>query len=203
MALIWVLGGTEMLFWNFDRDDLSPGWRWVEIIETWRDINVSHPSRSQLNSMQVSIYMSLTSIQVTSHLHAAPENCISCPSRSNLKPIQLSLRVSYFHSCPASPASMPPPPPPPPPTPQPPLHAPFHIHPCPKIIQFMLQPGHDVGISHPSISCLTSIQVKRIAPQLHPSSTATNPGLKMCVSTQSRPHRTAKTQYLHSISTQD
>ena len=84
-----------------------------------------------------------------------------------------------------------------------PLHAPFHIHPCPKILQFMLQPGHDVGISHPSISCLTSIQVKRIAPQLHPSSTATYPGLKMCVSTQSRPHRTAKTQYLHFISTQD
>ena len=154
-----------------------------------------HPGR---NSTQCrSRYMCLTSIQVTSHLHAAPENCISCPSRSNLKPIQVSLRVSYFHSCPASPASMPPPPPPPP------LHAPFHIHPCPKIIQFMLQPGHDVGISHPSISCLISIQVKRIAPQLHPSSIATNPGLKMCVSTQSRPHRTAKTQYLHSISTQD
>ena len=61
MALIWVLGGTEMLFWNFDRSDLSPGWRWVEIIETWHDINVSHPSRSQLISMQVSIY--------ASHLH--------------------------------------------------------------------------------------------------------------------------------------
>ena len=44
-------------------------------------------------------------------------------------------------------------------------------------------------LTHPSISCLTSIQVKRIAPQLHPSSTfIIYPGLKMCVSTQSRPH---------------
>ena len=152
-----------------------------------------HPGRN--SSECRSRYMRLTSIQVTSHLHAGPVNCISCPSRSNLKPIQVSLCVSYFHSCPASPASMPP-------TPAP-LHAPFHIHPCTKILQFMLQPGHDVGTSHPSISCLTSIQVKRIAPQLHPSSTATYPSLKICVSTQSRSHLTPKSQYLHSISTQD
>ena len=195
MALIWVLGGTEMLFWNFDRGDLSPGWRWVEIIETWCDINVSHPSRSQLNSMQVSIYVShlhpghislscgswklhLLSIQVQSETHPGIITCVLLPFMSCL---------TCIHA-----------------TPHPhPHRAPFHIHPCPKILQFMLQPGHDVGISHPSISCLTSIQVKRIAPQLHPSSTATYPGLKMCVSTQSRPHRTAKTQYLLSISTQD
>ena len=118
--------------------------------------------------------MRLTSIQVTSHLHAGPENCISCPSRSNLKPIQVSLCVSYFHSCPASPASLSP------------LHAPFHIHPCPKILQFMLQPGHDVGMSHPSISCLTSIHVARIVSHLHHSTISPYPGRRLCVSTQSR-----------------
>ena len=81
MALIWVLGRTEMQFWNFDRGDLSPGWRWVEIIETWRDINVSHPSRSQLISMQVSIYMRLTSIQVVLQLN--PESHIFVSSQSS------------------------------------------------------------------------------------------------------------------------
>ena len=148
MALIWVQGGTEMLFWNFDRSDLSPGWRWGEIIETWRDMNVSPPSRSRLTFMRVP--------KTASRVHPGP---IWNPSRYHYV---CHVCHRYFHSCPASPASMSPPPPPPPP----PLHAPFHIHPCPEILQFMLQPGHDVGISHPSISCLTCIQVKRIAPQL-------------------------------------
>ena len=111
--------------------------------------------------------MRLTSIQVTSHLHAGPENYISCPSRSNLKPIQVSLCVSYFHSCPASPASMSPHPPPP--TPTPPLHAPFHIHPCPQILQFMLQPNHlhPNHVSLASWSSLSLILVTIIASQLH------------------------------------
>ena len=108
MALIWVLGGTEMLFWNFDRRDLSPGWWWVEIIETWRNINVSHPSRSQLISMQVSIYAShlhpghvspscgsrklhLVSIQVQSETHPGIIMCVllpfmSCPTCVHVPP---------------------------------------------------------------------------------------------------------------------
>ena len=171
MALIWVLGGTEMLFWNFDRGDLSPGWRWVEIIETWLDINVSHLSRSRLTFMPV--------LKTASLVHPGP---IWNPSRYHYVCLTSIHDLPHLHPCPPS------------------MHRFTSIH-VPKF--FMLQPGHDVGISHPSISCLTSIQVKRIAPQLHSSSTTTYPGLKMCVSTQSRPHRTAKTQYLHSISTQD
>ena len=139
MALIWVLGGTEMLFWNFDRGDLSPGWRWVEIIETWRDINVSHPSRSQLNSMQVSIYVS--------HLypgHVSP----SCGSwKLHLLPIQVQSETHPgiitcvllpFHSClTCIHAPLPPPPPPPPP----------HTH------------THTCTVSHPSMSQNYSIHV--------------------------------------------
>ena len=64
-----------------------------------------HPGRNSPQSR--SRYLCLTSIQVKSHLHAGTENCISCPSRSNLKPIQVSLWVSHFHSGPASPAPSP------------------------------------------------------------------------------------------------
>ena len=296
---------------------MSSGWRWVEIIETWRDINVSHSSRSQLISIQVSIYAShlhpghvspscrsrklhlvsiqvqsethpgiITSIHVLPHLHPCPENLVPPPSMYHLTSIQVQ---KFFSSCHPYRGS-------------PPLHlnsmqvtiwfatpptsrpmcteAPrftCHLHPgraatqsriphfCLITIQFMsnpnagpgkcisvpsrshiswpstskhirltsiqvipyltfprllshpppctvshrsvspnssihvashFKPGHAVGIAHPSI------QVKRIAPQLHPSSTATYPGLKMCVSTQPRSHLTPKSQYLHSISTQ-
>ena len=187
MALIWVLGGTEMLFWNFDRGDLLPGWRCVEIIETWRDTNVSHPSRSQLISMQVSIYMRLTSIQVTSHLHAGPENCISCPSRSNLKPIQVSLCVSYFHSCLASPASM-----------SPPssmhrftsIHVPKLFNSCCNQVMMLASHIHPFYVSHPSRSrelLLSSIlvpplriQVSRCVSQPYPGPTPL-PRLNICI----------------------
>ena len=260
-------------------------------------------------------YLRLNPIQLTSHLYADPENCISYPSRSNLKPIQVPLCVSYFdsdlphlHPWPKNLVS-----PPsmccltsiqvqkfffhrhpyrvsrpfrshlnsmqgtvwfsPPPTSRPiPTHAPrftCHLHPdraatqsriphfCLISVQVMsnlnvgpgkcitapsrshisrpstsenvrltsiqvipcltfpwllshpkihvashLQTGQDVGISHPSISCLTSIQVKRFASQLHPSSTSTYPSFKMCVLTQSKSYLTPKSQYLHSISIQ-
>ena len=200
MALIWVLGGTEMLFWNFDRSDLLPGWWWVEIIETWRNINVSHPSRSQLISMQVSIYASHLH-PGHAHLHAGRENCISCPSRSNLKPIQVSLCVSYFHSCPASPASMSPPPPPPP------LHAPFHIHvpkffnSCCNQVMMLASHIHPFHVSHPSRSrelLLSSIlvpplhiQVSRCVSQPNPGPTAL-PRLNICIPS---PPRTRLTQF--------
>ena len=196
-----VLGGTEMLFWNFDRSDSSPGWGWVEIIETWRDINVSHPSRSQLISVQVSLY--------ASHLHPGHVSP-SCGSRKlHLVSIQVQsethpgiiMRVLLpFMPC-LTCIHVPPPPPPPP------LHAPFHIHPCPKILQFMLQPGHDVGISHPfhvshpsrSRELLLSsilvpplhIQVSRCVSQPNPGHNAL-PRLNICIPS---PPRTRLTQF--------
>ena len=53
----------------------------------------------------MSWYLHLTTIQVTYHLHQVPEICISAPSRSYLKAIQVSRCVSHIqclHSGPVS-----------------------------------------------------------------------------------------------------
>ena len=47
-------------------------------------------------------YLHFTSIQVTSHLHPGPPNCILVPSKHHLKPIQVSRCVSHLHPCPSS-----------------------------------------------------------------------------------------------------
>ena len=47
-------------------------------------------------------YLHLTYIQVTSHLHPSPPNCILVPSKHHLKPIQVSRCVSHLHPCPSS-----------------------------------------------------------------------------------------------------
>ena len=53
-----------------------------------------------------------------------------------------------------------------------------------------LQPGPEFGISPHSRSHVTSIQVTRIAHQLHPSPIPTFPCIKICSLTKSRSHRT-------------
>ena len=152
-----------------------------------------HPGR---NSSQCrSRYMRLTSIQVTSHLHAGPENCNSCPSRSNLKPIQVSLCVLLpFMSCLTCIHV--------------PLHAPFHIHPCPKFsnsccnqVMMLASHIHPFHVSHPSRSrelLLSSIlvppphiQVSRCVSQPNPGPTAL-PRLNICIPS---PPRTRLTQF--------
>ena len=50
----------------------------------------------------MSWYLHLTTIQVTYHLHQVSEICISAPSRSYLKAIQVSRCVSHIHSGPVS-----------------------------------------------------------------------------------------------------
>ena len=47
-------------------------------------------------------YLHLTYIQVTSHFHPGPPNCILVPSKHHLKPIQVSRCVSHLHPCPFS-----------------------------------------------------------------------------------------------------
>ena len=47
-------------------------------------------------------YLHLTYIQVTSHLHPAPPNCILVPSKHHLKHIQVSRCVSHLHPGPSS-----------------------------------------------------------------------------------------------------
>ena len=50
----------------------------------------------------MSWYLHLTTIHVTYHPHQVPEICISAPSRSYLKAIQVSRCVSHIHSGPVS-----------------------------------------------------------------------------------------------------
>ena len=47
-------------------------------------------------------YLHFAYIQVTSHLHPAPPNCILVPSKHHLKPIQVSRCVSHLHPGPSS-----------------------------------------------------------------------------------------------------
>ena len=47
-------------------------------------------------------YLHLTYIQVTSHQHPGPPNCILVPSKHHLKPIQVSRCVSHLHPGPFS-----------------------------------------------------------------------------------------------------
>ena len=195
MALIWVLGGTEMLFWNFDKSDLSPGWRWVEIIETWRDINVSHPSRSQLISMQVSIYAShlhpghvspscgsrklhLVSIQVQSETHPG---IIMCLTSIHVLP--------HLHPCPPSMHRFTS------------IHVPKFFNSCCSQVMMLASTIHPFHVSHPSRSrelLLSSIlvpplhiQVSRCVSQPNPGATAL-PRLNICTPS---PPRTRLTQF--------
>ena len=57
---------------------------------------------SWILSQSGSWYLHLTYIQVTSHLHRGPTNCILVPSKHHLKPIQVSRCVSRLHPCPSS-----------------------------------------------------------------------------------------------------
>ena len=130
-----------MQFRNFDWSDMSPGWRWGEIIGTWHEINVSHPSRLQLASIQVLIFASqphpahisplcrsrklhLISIQVQSETHPGPIMCILLRFRP-ASPASMT-QESYLTS----------------------IHVLSNLHPGPKIL-----------LSPSSISCFTSIQV--------------------------------------------
>ena len=157
-------------------------------------------------------YLHLAYIQVTSHLHPGPPNCILVPSKHYLKCIHISRCVSHLHPGPLSTgelylSSIPVP-----------CH-PIHVSRCAS----QLNPG---PISTPSRTrdlCLLSTQALRftfllclswilpqsgswylhlayiqitsrpflnwrIVSQLHPSPISPYPRLMMCISTQSRPH---------------
>ena len=47
-------------------------------------------------------YLNLAYIQIASHLHPCPPNCILVPSKHHLKPIQVSTCVSHLHPGPFS-----------------------------------------------------------------------------------------------------
>ena len=139
-------------------------------------INVSPPSRSRLNSIQV-----------------GHTNCSSAPSMSHLTQIQVSIYASHLDQCPVSPPSrsvnsrLTP------------IQVKSHIHPSPQIC--IARPSRSCLTSikdRSHHSRLTSIQD---ASQLHPSHrildlssiqvpSHPNPGLKICVSPPSLPHLT-------------
>ena len=58
------------------------------------------PSLSWISLQSGSWYLHLAYIQVTSHLHPGPPNCILVPSKHHLQPIQVSRCVSHLHSGP-------------------------------------------------------------------------------------------------------
>ena len=75
--------------------------RFVSALHPGSQIHVS--SLSQLILPQSgSWYLHFAYIQVTSHLHPAPPNCILVPSQHHLKPIQVSRCVSHLHPGPSS-----------------------------------------------------------------------------------------------------
>ena len=57
---------------------------------------------SWISPQSGSWYLHLTYIQVTSHLHPGPPNCILVPSKHHLKPTQVSRCVSHLHPGPFS-----------------------------------------------------------------------------------------------------
>ena len=56
---------------------------------------------SWISPQSESWYLHLAYIQVTSHLHPGPPNCILVPSKHYLKPIQVSRCVSHLHPGPS------------------------------------------------------------------------------------------------------
>ena len=74
---------------------------WHTSINALSHLQSGHSPRLRFTSTHVLISASPT-IQVTYHLHQVSEICISAPSRSYLKAIQVSRCVSHIHSGPVS-----------------------------------------------------------------------------------------------------
>ena len=75
--------------------------RFVSPLHPGSQIHVSSLSQMNLNQSG-SWYLHLAYIQVTSHQHPGPPNCIIVPSKHHLKPIQVSRCVSHLHPGPLS-----------------------------------------------------------------------------------------------------
>ena len=62
----------------------------------------SPPHPGSTSPQSTSLYLHLVYIQITSHLHPGPPNCILVPSKHHLNPIQVSRCVSHLHPGPFS-----------------------------------------------------------------------------------------------------
>ena len=178
---------------------------------------ISPQSRSHLNPIQAlrftflrclswilpqsgSWYLHRAYIQVTSHLHPGPPNCILVPPKHHLKPIHVSRCVSHLHPGPFSTGE---------------LYlsstlVPYHHIPSKDVHLTSIQvppqphPGSQIHVSSLSQLNLTSIWLMIFASRLHPgnisppprstklhlgstqASSQTNTCFKMCVSPPSR-----------------
>ena len=158
-----------------------------------------HEITSQLppdsvSTPSMSWYLYVTSIQVTSHLHPGLKMYVhlyQCPVSPPTRPFT---KVA-FHLNPCPDISAP---------------SPISLYPRLKMcictvssvsrsldsnltsihVTSQLQPGREFGVSSHSRSHVTSIQVTRIAHQLHPSPIPTFPCIKIGSLTQSRSHHT-------------
>ena len=147
---------------------------------------ISLPSRSRFTSTHVQTF--------ASHLNPGNESTLSCyisALRSPYKDLQVSKCTSSSHPIPASLA------------PRSPNSCSLpHLCTVSSVSRSLdsnltsihvtshLQPGPEFGVSPHSRSHVTSIQVTRIAHQLHPSPIPTFPCIKICSITQSRSHHT-------------
>ena len=86
------------------RSHLNPiqVYRFVSPLHPGSQIHVFFLCLSWILPQSGSWYVHLTYIQVTSHQHSSPPNCILVPSKHNFKPIQVSRCVSHLHPGPFS-----------------------------------------------------------------------------------------------------
>ena len=180
---------------------------WFHLIPKQVEIWISPPSTSRLTSTKAPIvtshchpgrvspppmsrHLHLSSIPGMNQLFPVHGNYISA-LRSPYKDLQVSKCTSSFHPIPASLA------------PRSPNSCNLpHLCTVSSVsgsldsnlifihVTSHLQPGPEFGISPHSRSHVTSIQVTRIAHQLHPSPIPTFPCIKICSLTKSRSHRT-------------
>ena len=160
------------------------------LTSTKAPIVTSHCHPGRVSPPPMSRHLHLTSIQGMNQLFLIHENCISA-LRSPYKDLQVSQCTSPFHPIPASPA---------PRTPNScnlphlctvsPVSRSLDSNLTSVQVPSHLQPGLEFGVSPHSRSHVTSIQVTRIAHQLHPSPIPTFPCIKICSLTQFRSHRT-------------
>ena len=169
---------------------------WISPPSTYRltstkaPIVTSHCHPGRVSPPPMSRHLHLTSIQGMNQLFPIHENCISA-LRSPYKDLQVSQCTSSFHPIPASPA---------PRTPNScnlpdlctvsPVSRSLYSNLTSVQVPSHLQPGLEFGVSPHSRSHVTSIQVTRIAHQLHPSPIPTFPCIKICSLTQFRSHGT-------------
>ena len=139
----------------------------ARLISTQALILASHIIPSDVSTSSRSRKLHLGSFQVTPQTHPGLKMCVSNVSRCFPTYIQDPIFFSHLHPCTISPPS--------------------RYQDSTKVLIYVSH-LHLGRASSPSTSHLTSIQISRIASQLHHSPISRYPRLKMCISTQAMSH---------------